>query len=67
MDIIYLEILIILILVLLNGIFALSEIAIITSRKIKLQKISQGGIRMQISPLNFQNHQINFYPPSKLG
>lgn len=43
MDIIYLEILIILILVLLNGIFALSEIAIITSRKIKLQKISQEG------------------------
>jgi Hemolysins and related proteins containing CBS domains len=43
MDLIYLEILIILILVILNGIFALSEIAIITSRRIKLQKMSQVG------------------------
>lgn len=43
MDIYYLEILIILILIILNGIFALSEIAIITSRKMKLQKMSQNG------------------------
>ena len=43
MDLIYLEILIILILVILNGVFALSEIAIITSRRIKLQKMSQAG------------------------
>ena len=43
MDVIYLEILIILILVVLNGVFALSEIAIITSRKIKLQKMSLAG------------------------
>lgn len=39
----YVEILIIFILILLNGIFALSEIAIITSRKIKLQKMSEEG------------------------
>ncbi len=37
------EILIILFLIVLNGILALSEIAIITSRKIKLQKMSQEG------------------------
>ncbi|EKF86065.1 hemolysin family protein [Methanobacterium formicicum] len=43
MDLIYLEILTILFLIFLNGIFALSEIAIITSRKIKLQKMSQDG------------------------
>ena len=43
MDLIYIEILIILILITLNGIFALSEIAIITSRKIKLQKLSKSG------------------------
>ena len=43
MDLIYLEIIIILFLIVLNGIFALSEIAIITSRKIKLQKMSQKG------------------------
>lgn len=43
MDLIYLEILTILFLIILNGIFALSEIAIITSRKIKLQKMSQEG------------------------
>ncbi|MDD4810663.1 MAG: CNNM domain-containing protein, partial [Methanobacterium formicicum] len=43
MDLIYLEIIIILFLIVLNGIFALSEIAIITSRKIKLQKMSQEG------------------------
>ena len=43
MDLIYLEILIILILVILNGVFALSEIAIITSRRIKLQKMSHAG------------------------
>lgn len=39
----YVEILIIFVLILLNGIFALSEIAIITSRKIKLQKMSEEG------------------------
>lgn len=43
MDLIYVEILIILILVILNGVFALSEIAIITSRRIKLQKMSHAG------------------------
>ncbi|MBI5458158.1 hemolysin family protein [Methanobacterium sp.] len=43
MELIYLEILIILFLIVLNGVFALSEIAIITSRRIKLQKMSQDG------------------------
>lgn len=40
---IYLEILIILILVILNGILAMSEIAIVSSRRIKLQKLSEEG------------------------
>lgn len=39
----YIEILIIFILIILNGIFALSEIAVITSRRIKLQKMSESG------------------------
>lgn len=42
-DLFYIEILIIFILVILNGIFALSEIAVITSRRIKLQKMSEEG------------------------
>ena len=42
-DLFYIEILIILILVLINGIFALSEMAIVTSRRIKLQKIREKG------------------------
>jgi len=42
-DIFYLEIIIILVLITLNGFLALSEIAIITSRKIKLQKMLQSG------------------------
>lgn len=42
-DLFYVEILIILILVLINGIFAMSEMAIITSRRIKLQKIRDKG------------------------
>ncbi|HPX77529.1 MAG TPA: hemolysin family protein [Methanobacterium sp.] len=40
---IYIEIMIIIVLIILNGIFALSEIAIITSRKMKLQKMSDDG------------------------
>jgi putative hemolysin len=40
---IYLELLIILILVVLNGILAMSEIAIVSSRRIKLQKMSKEG------------------------
>jgi len=39
----YIEILVIFILIILNGIFALSEIAVITSRRIKLQKMSEDG------------------------
>lgn len=39
----YIEILVIVILIVLNGIFALSEIAVITSRRIKLQKMSEDG------------------------
>jgi len=39
----YIEILVIFVLIILNGIFALSEIAVITSRRIKLQKMSEDG------------------------
>jgi len=42
-NMIYVEILVILILVTLNGILAMSEIAIISARKIKLQKMSEDG------------------------
>jgi len=45
MDNIYLELLIILILVVLNGILAMSEIAVVSSRKIKLQKMRKEGIK----------------------
>jgi len=41
----YIEILIILILVLLNGILAMSEIAVVSSRKIKLQKMRKERIK----------------------
>ena len=39
-DLIYVEILVIFILVILNGIFVLSEIALVSARKIKLQLMS---------------------------
>jgi putative hemolysin len=42
---IYLELLVILILVVLNGILAMSEIAVVSSRKIKLQKMRKEGIK----------------------
>ncbi|MEN4029994.1 MAG: hemolysin family protein [Methanobacterium sp.] len=42
---IYLELLVILILVVLNGILAMSEIAVVSSRKMKLQKMRKEGIK----------------------
>jgi putative hemolysin len=41
------DILIILGLILINGVFAMSEIAIVTSKRIRLQKLAENGSRRQ--------------------
>ncbi|PKL71261.1 MAG: hypothetical protein CVV29_11575, partial [Methanobacteriales archaeon HGW-Methanobacteriales-2] len=67
MDLIYLEILIILILVILNGVFALSEIAIITSRRIKLQKMSQAGNKNADTAIELAESPNQFLSTIQIG
>lgn len=62
-----LEISLILILVILNGIFAMSEIAIISSRKIKLQKMANEGNENANIALKLANSPNQFLSTIQVG
>lgn len=55
------EILIIIALVLLNGIFAMSEMALVSSRKFKLENMGKKGAREQRKLLNSQSILPSFF------
>ncbi len=62
-----LEILIILFLILLNGIFAMSEIAIISSRKARLQQLVNEGNEKAKVALELANNPSNFLSTVQVG
>lgn len=62
-----LEISLILILVILNGIFAMAEIAIISSRKIKLQKMANDGNKNAGIALDLSNSPNQFLSTIQIG
>ncbi len=62
-----LEISIILILIILNGIFAMSEIAIVSSRKFKLQKMANEGNEKAKTALELANSPNRFLSTIQIG
>ncbi len=50
-----------------NGAFALSEIAIISSRKARLQQLAEEGDRGAVAALNLANHPDSFLPTVQIG
>lgn len=61
------DILIILGLVLVNGIFAMSEIAIVTSKRIRLQKLSENGSRGAQAALDLSESPSRFLSTIQVG
>jgi putative hemolysin len=61
------EILIILFLVILNGIFSMSEIALISSRKTKLEIASKNGDRRAVAALELANSPNRFLSTVQIG
>jgi putative hemolysin len=61
------DILIILGLILVNGIFAMSEIAIVTSKRIRLQKLSENGSRGAKAALDLSDSPSRFLSTIQVG
>jgi putative hemolysin len=62
-----LEILIVLFLILLNGFFAMSETAILASRKVRLQQRANGGDAKARKALNLAENPNRFLPTVQIG
>jgi putative hemolysin len=67
MSIALLEILIILFLILLNGLLAMSEIAVVSARKIRLEQRSQAGSATARAALELANNPNNFLSTVQIG
>ncbi len=61
------EILIVLVLIILNGVFAMAEIAIVSSRKSKLQQLSQDGDIQARKALEIANNPSRFLSTVQIG
>ncbi|AXV38670.1 MAG: hypothetical protein CIT01_10855 [Methanobacterium sp. BRmetb2] len=67
MNNIFLEVSVVLILIILNGLFAMSEIAIVSSRKIKLQKMANNGNKKAFIALELANTPNLFLSTVQVG
>ena len=67
MDNIFLSILIIFILIIINGIFAMSEISLISARKVRLQQMSKDGIRSAQVALDISENPNKFLSTVQIG
>lgn len=61
------EIIIILILIIINGILTMAELAIVSSRKIKLQKLEQDNVRGAKTAIKLYNDSTNFLSTVQIG
>ena len=61
------EIVIILVLILLNGIFAMAEFAIVSAKKIRLQQRAEGGDKRAAAALELANEPTNFLSTIQIG
>jgi len=67
MDDTFLEIAIIFILLVINGVFAMSEIALISSRKVRLQQMAKEGNRSAKSALEISEKPNHFLSTVQIG
>ncbi|HEY0845279.1 MAG TPA: hemolysin family protein [Noviherbaspirillum sp.] len=61
------DILIILALILLNGVFAMSELAVVSSKRIRLQNLSDNGSRGATAALQLADHPSRFLSTVQVG
>ena len=61
------DILFILLLILVNGVFAMSEIAIVSSRRIRLQQKAEEGDRGALAALALAEHPTRFLSTVQIG
>ncbi len=63
----YLEITIILMLILLNGVFAMSELAIVSAKKVRLRRLADEGSKAAAQALAFAEDTGRFLPTVQIG
>jgi putative hemolysin len=61
------EIVIILVLILLNGVFSMSEIALVSSRRTKLEIAAKNGSKKALAALNLSNNPSRFLSTVQIG
>src|SRR3954467_15627081 len=61
------DILIILGLIILNGVFAMSEIAVVSSKRIRLQNLAENGSRGAQAALELSDHPSRFLSTIQVG
>lgn len=61
------EVVIILVLILLNGVFSMSEIALVSSRKTKLEIAAKNGNKKALAALNLSNNPSRFLSTVQIG
>ena len=62
---VFLELAIVVGLILLNGFFAMAELAIVSSRRIRLQQMAEAGTRAPRAPWHSPIIRAAFCPPSR--
>lgn len=67
MDTSFLSIIIIFLLIIINGIFAMSEISLISARKIRLQQMAKDGIRSAQAALDISENPNKFLSTIQIG
>ncbi|MBE0688312.1 MAG: HlyC/CorC family transporter [Anaerolineaceae bacterium] len=67
MDNIFLSVLIIFFLIIINGIFAMSEISLISARKVRLQQMSKDGVRSAQVALDISENPNKFLSTVQIG
>ena len=65
--IIGIEILVIIILIVLNGLFSLAEIAVVSTRRIRMQKIAEDGNKRALLVLDFMDNVSDFLSTVQIG
>jgi putative hemolysin len=64
---VYLELAAVLLLILLNGFFAMSELAVVSARKIRLQSMADSGSRAAATALSLQDDPSRFLSAVQIG
>ncbi len=63
----FLSIVIILLLIVINGIFAMSEIALVSARKVRLQQMSKDGMKTAQAALDISENPNKFLSTTQIG